>query len=172
MDELRLPLRTRSAGDTRAVGAAIGSLLRPGDAIALAGDLGAGKTTLVQGLASALGYAGHVASPTFTLVREYAASLRLRHVDVYRLERVQDVLDLGLDDDPDAVVAVEWGDAVEGLLPTDHLTIDLRTEDDAGADAPVDAEVRRIALRAPRSSTWAARWDELALRTDAWRDAR
>lgn len=105
-------------------------------------------------------------------MREYAGRLRLCHVDVYRLERVQDVLDLGLDDDPDAVVAVEWGDAVEGLLPPDHLTVDLAVEA-ASTDAPSDAppvEERRIGLRAPRASSWADRWGDLERATERWAD--
>ena len=72
----------------------------------------------------------HVASPTFTLVKEYAGSLDVAHVDVYRLERVQDVVDLGLDElgGRDRVLLVEWGDVVEELLPEDRLRVELTTE--------------------------------------------
>jgi len=109
---MRIDIRTVTADDTRAAGHALAPLLRPGDALALTGELGAGKTTFVQGLAAGLGFAGHVVSPTFTLVREYEGRMRIHHVDVYRLERVQDVLDLGLDEAiaEGGVVLVEWGD--------------------------------------------------------------
>ncbi|HYX79442.1 MAG TPA: tRNA (adenosine(37)-N6)-threonylcarbamoyltransferase complex ATPase subunit type 1 TsaE, partial [Actinomycetota bacterium] len=113
-----IELASDTPRDTRAIGEAIAGLLRSGDALALTGELGAGKTTLVKGLAAGLGYPGPVASPTFTLVREYRGGrLDVLHVDVYRLDHVQDVLDLGLDDalaDGRAVLVVEWGDAVEG----------------------------------------------------------
>lgn len=159
---LHLALAAPTVRDTRDIGAALGDALRPGDALALAGDLGAGKTTLVQGIARGLGYEGHVASPTFTLVREYRGRLTLQHVDVYRLERIQDVVDLGLDDDPQAVLAVEWGDAVEGLLPADHLTVAIRVGDD---------EARTIELSAIAGGAWAARWDALRSALAGWEAA-
>ncbi|MGH7359870.1 MAG: tRNA (adenosine(37)-N6)-threonylcarbamoyltransferase complex ATPase subunit type 1 TsaE, partial [Candidatus Rokuibacteriota bacterium] len=113
-------LAARTPEDTRGIGAALAPVLRPGDALALTGELGAGKTTFVHGLARALGYEGPVASPTFTLVREYRTpGLTILHADVYRLDRVQEVVDLGLQEllDDDGVLLVEWGDAVEALLP-------------------------------------------------------
>ena len=124
---MRVELRTGTADETRAVGEAFAELLRPRDAVILTGELGAGKTTLVQGIARGLDVTDHVASPTFTLVREYHGRLDVAHVDVYRLERIQDVVDLGLEDlgDGEAVLLVEWGDAVEEVLPADHVTIEL-----------------------------------------------
>jgi tRNA threonylcarbamoyladenosine biosynthesis protein TsaE len=159
---MRLELVAPSPEDTRAVGAALGALLRPGDAVALTGELGAGKTTLVHGVADALGYTGQVQSPTFTLVREYRADrLTLLHVDVYRLDRIQDVLDLGLDERLDeAALLVEWGDAVEGVLPPDHLVVELTVRDDDDA--------RRISLR-PVGEGWATRWERLEHDLDRWR---
>jgi tRNA threonylcarbamoyladenosine biosynthesis protein TsaE len=154
-------LRARTAEDMRAIGEILAAALLPGDTLVLAGDLGAGKTTFVQGIAKGLGFAGHVASPTFTLVREYPGRLLLRHVDVYRLERVQDVLDLGLEDDPDAIVAVEWGDAVEASLPADHLTVEI---------AVATAEERRVVLRAP-TGPWDGRIASLRETTARWRAA-
>jgi tRNA threonylcarbamoyladenosine biosynthesis protein TsaE len=124
---MRVELRTETADQTRAVGEAFAELLRPRDAVILTGELGAGKTTLVQGIARGLDVTDHLASPTFTLVREYHGRLEVARVDVYRLERIQDVVDLGLEDlgDGEAVLLVEWGDAVEEVLPADHVTIEL-----------------------------------------------
>ncbi|HEY7399858.1 MAG TPA: tRNA (adenosine(37)-N6)-threonylcarbamoyltransferase complex ATPase subunit type 1 TsaE [Actinomycetota bacterium] len=161
---MRLDLRTDTADDTRAVGAAIAAVLEPRDAIALSGDLGAGKTTLVQGLARGLGIEDQVVSPTFTLVREYRGRLDLAHVDVYRLEHEQDVVDLGLEELGDglAVLAVEWGDAVAALLPEEHLEVELTTEDPTGA-----SERRRIRVSG-NGALWASRWEELAIALAPW----
>src|SRR5437773_11124763 len=106
-----LELSTSSAGETRAVGAAVAGLLSPRDVVSLTGDLGAGKTTFVQGAAAALDVREPVLSPTFTLIREYQGqeALRIYHLDVYRLDRLQDVLDLGFDEilDQGGVVFIE-----------------------------------------------------------------
>ena len=117
------------------MGEALAALLRPRDAVILTGELGAGKTTLVQGIARGLGVTDQVVSPTFTLVREYRGRLDIAHVDVYRLERIQDVMDLGLEElgDGEAVLLVEWGDAVEEVLPADHVTIELTGAEDDDA---------------------------------------
>jgi tRNA threonylcarbamoyladenosine biosynthesis protein TsaE len=152
---MRLELRTETAEETREVGEELAELLAAGDAVVLTGELGAGKTTFVQGIARGLGVREHVASPTFTLVREYAGRLDVAHVDVYRLDRVQDVVDLGLDElgDGRSVLLVEWGDAVEDLLPADRLRVELTIADPLG-------EARRIVLTSAGSS-WAARWGTL-----------
>ena len=152
---MRIELETRSADETRDVGQALASLLRPRDTIVLTGDLGAGKTTMVQGIGRGLGVEDHVASPTFTLVREYAGRLDVAHVDVYRLERMQDVVDLAIDElgGPDRVLLVEWGDAVQELLPPDRLRVELTS-------GPGDADRRRISLT-PEGASWAARWERL-----------
>lgn len=160
---MHLELSAPTAADTRAVGAAIAGLLRPGDGVALTGELGAGKTTFVQGVASALRYEGMVGSPTFTLVRQYRAEpFTIVHADVYRLDKVQDVLDLGLREmvEEGAVLLVEWGDAVEAILPPDHLVVELRS---TGTD-----EERSIALRGVGRG-WVERWTPLEDAVQPWR---
>ncbi|HSL66909.1 MAG TPA: tRNA (adenosine(37)-N6)-threonylcarbamoyltransferase complex ATPase subunit type 1 TsaE [Actinomycetota bacterium] len=158
---MRLELMARSPEDTVAVGEAVASLLQEGDAIALTGELGAGKTTFVRGAARALGFDGAVASPTFTLVREYRGRVRIYHVDVYRLERVQEVLDLGLDEmvAEGGLLLVEWGDAVEGLLPDEHLLVEITLV--GGEDA------RRIVVTG-QGPSWATRWERLERLTELW----
>jgi tRNA threonylcarbamoyladenosine biosynthesis protein TsaE len=161
---LELLLRTATADDTRGVGAAIAPLLRIGDVLVLTGELGAGKTTLVRGIASGLGATEHVASPTFTLVREYVTGrVPVAHVDVFRLDRVQDVVDLALDEleGGACVLIVEWGDAVEELLPDDRLRVELTT-DRAG-----ETDARRITITSAGAS-WLERADEFAAVTDPW----
>jgi tRNA threonylcarbamoyladenosine biosynthesis protein TsaE len=129
--------RTRTADETRSLGRALAPMLRRRDVVVLTGELGAGKTTLVQGLANGIGATEHVASPTFTLVREYTSGrVPLAHVDLYRLEREQDVIDLALDEleDGERVLLVEWGDPVAELLADDRLRVELTAgEDDVRA---------------------------------------
>lgn len=121
------------AAATLAAGRALAALVRGGDAIALVGDLGAGKTTLVTGLVEALG-AGVASSPTFSLVNEYPGGrLIVWHVDLYRIERPAELPELGLDDvigDPRGICVVEWADRF-AVLPPDHLRLEL-AHDPAG----------------------------------------
>ena len=161
---MRIELRTETADETREVGRALAGLLAPRDTLVLTGDLGAGKTTLVQGIGAGLGVQDHVASPTFTLIREYAGRLDVAHVDIYRLDRVQDVVDLGLDEvgGPDRVLVVEWGDAIEDLLPDDRLLIELTAPE-------ADTEARRIAIE-PRGA-WAVRLERVEQALRPWAGA-
>jgi tRNA threonylcarbamoyladenosine biosynthesis protein TsaE len=118
--------------DTRAVAAKLAASLRPGDIILLTGGLGVGKTLFTSGLAVGLGVEEQVLSPSFVLVRQYRSGfLPLVHVDVYRLGSVNEFADLEvLDVGADGVVVIEWGDALEGQLPEDHLRIDFVVEED------------------------------------------
>jgi tRNA threonylcarbamoyladenosine biosynthesis protein TsaE len=158
-------LETRTSDDTRAAGAALAPFLRPRDVVVLTGELGAGKTTFVQGVAAGLGATEHVTSPTFTLVREYVSGrVPLAHVDLYRLDREQDVIDLALDEleDGERVLLVEWGDPVAELLADDRLRIEFVGIDPTGAD-----ETRRITVE-PSGDTWAERRADIAAALDGW----
>ena len=120
--------RTSSVDATRELGAALAELVRPGDLVLLAGDLGAGKTALTQGLGRGLGIHDTITSPTFTLAREYEEGrLALHHLDVYRLDQLQEINDLGLPEmlDEGGVTVIEWGDAVAPGLPSDYLLVRL-----------------------------------------------
>lgn len=159
---MRIDVRAESAEQTREVGEAIASLLRARDAVMLTGELGAGKTTFAQGVARGLGIEEPVVSPTFTLVKEYSGILDLAHVDVYRLDRLQDVVDLGLDElgGGDDVLLVEWGDTIEELLPESRLRVEIT----ASADAE---EVRSIAISA-MGPAWVDRFAELEAAVMPW----
>lgn len=110
--------------ETEALGRRIGARLRPGDAVALVGALGVGKTVLARGIAAGAGATGHVASPSFVVIREYLGPILLRHADLYRLERAADIADLGLDElTDDAALVIEWADRAPGLFP-DAVRID------------------------------------------------
>jgi len=115
------------AAATRAAGARLAAAVQPGDAIALVGELGAGKTTLVAGLVEALG-AGSAHSPTFALVHEYRGGpLLVWHVDLYRIAREAELVELGLDEvigDPRGISVIEWADRFD-VMPRDHLRLEL-----------------------------------------------
>jgi tRNA threonylcarbamoyladenosine biosynthesis protein TsaE len=144
---------TKSADDTRELAAALAPLAKGGDIVLLAGELGAGKTTFTQGFGKALGIDEQITSPTFTLMRPYdGRNLRLLHCDVYRLEHLQEIIDLGINElvDDEAVALVEWGDVAEPVLPADFLEIRFSYGDEEADDH------RSLAVRAVGGS-WAAR---------------
>lgn len=131
----QLTVSTQSADETRELGVRLGRLLRGGDVVALEGELGAGKTTLTQGIASGLGVDAYVRSPTFTLVNEYdlPGGAVLFHIDGYRLgetmsEAMLEADTFGMEqmmEDRDSIAIVEWADRLAGLLPPDHLKVQL-----------------------------------------------
>lgn len=142
---------------TERFGERLGALLRSGDVICLQGDLGAGKTTLAQGIARGWGVQAHVTSPTFTLLNEYERSGndgRFYHLDCYRLADAQEAWLLGLDDvlDADGVLVIEWPERIEGALPEERLWIGM---EHAGEGR------RRLTLEAS-----GARYEELLVALD------
>lgn len=140
-----------SPARTRALGAALATVLRPGDLVLLAGDLGAGKTCLVQGAAAALGVTARVTSPTFIVARTYAGDVPVCHVDAYRLSSLAEMEDLDLDL-PQAVTFVEWGGAVQDALPTEHLIVTIVAGD--------DGDTREITI-VTHGEMWGARTQDL-----------
>jgi tRNA threonylcarbamoyladenosine biosynthesis protein TsaE len=151
---MKLSTVTHSAAETDALARRLGALLRVGDVVVLAGELGVGKTVFARGVGRALGITEPVVSPSFTIMREYEARLPLVHVDVYRLDHLQELHDLGFDDlvGDEAVTLVEWGDRVGPLLPPDRLDVYL------GRGAGDDDRV--VSLEASGTS-WAMRADAL-----------
>ena len=128
------------------VAAALARALRPGDIVALSGDLGAGKTTFARGVLRGLGWTGEVPSPTFTLVQPYETAPLVWHVDLYRLDRPRDADALGLFE-TDAALLIEWPERLGGRLPADALCLRL---DGAGTST------RRLTWVPPPS--WEGRW--------------
>jgi tRNA threonylcarbamoyladenosine biosynthesis protein TsaE len=122
---------TKSPAETEAFGERFGKRLRAGDLVLLTGELGAGKTTFVRGVARGVGSSAPVASPTFQLVRMYAGRVQLAHIDLYRIEKTSELADLGLDELLDQGAAVvEWGDRLDAptaaLVHLEHLAGDRR----------------------------------------------
>ena len=153
---------TSSVDETRAVAAVVAGLVESGDVILLAGDLGAGKTAFAQGLGAGLGVDEPIVSPTFTLARQYDGRLRLHHLDVYRLDRIDEIFDVGLPElvEDDGVVVIEWGDVVRAEVPPDHLQIDL-TLGEGDDDRRLE-----FVFAGPR---WTARADAMSGALAAWR---
>jgi len=123
-----LEIVSNSAGQTRNIGMKLGKLAASGDVILLVGPLGAGKTCLTQGIARGLGIAEYTASPSFVLVREHQGKLPLYHIDLYRLDRIEEVAQLGLDDYlyGNGVCVVEWADKGLSVLPEEYLLIEMQ----------------------------------------------
>ncbi len=138
---MQLDITTHSPEETQQVGRRLGELARAGDVVLLVGDLGTGKTCLTQGIARGLGIDDYVLSPSFVIVRELHGRLPLFHVDLYRLDRLEETQDLGLDDYlyDGGISVIEWAEKALGLMPPEHLRIDLAYVSDAE---------RKLSLRA------------------------
>lgn len=128
---------TRSERQTFNLGQKIARKLRGGEALALIGELGAGKTVLIKGLAAGLGIKKIITSPTFVLMKIYSIQnpeskiQHLVHVDAYRLKSGQDLIDIGLEDwlgRSDTFTAIEWADRVKDILPRKKITIKIRID--------------------------------------------
>jgi tRNA threonylcarbamoyladenosine biosynthesis protein TsaE len=140
-----------TAAATRALGRRLGELAQPGDLLILSGELGAGKTTLVQGLGEGLGVRGRVSSPTFVIARHHPAlggGPGLLHVDAYRLDGLGQLDALDLDADlEDSVTAVEWGAGLAERLSAERLEVKLERPRGAQAGRAGTGEARRAELR-------------------------
>jgi tRNA threonylcarbamoyladenosine biosynthesis protein TsaE len=119
---------TKTAQDTIDLGKKIGSKLQPNDVIALTGQLGAGKTTLIQGIAAGVGVKDYVTSPTFIIINEYAGRLPFYHVDLYRLDAGLDIADLGIEEyfACGGVCVIEWAERLKDLLPSKAEKIEIK----------------------------------------------
>lgn len=151
-----------TADDTHEFGRLLGSVLRRGDLVVLAGPLGAGKTALTQGIGAGLGVQGRIASPTFVIARVHPPSDRggptLVHVDAYRLGSLDEVDDLDLDVDVNSsVTVVEWGQGMVEQLAQAWLTITLARAEDSE---------ERTALLEPHGGDWGERLDRLTADLD------
>ena len=154
MSVLSVTRKLRSPADTARLAARLAPHLAVGDVIALAGDLGAGKTSFARGLLGALGHAGEVPSPTFTLVQVYDdLPISVWHVDLYRLAIADDLVELGLAEAmAGAIVLIEWADRAARQLPADRLEMRLDFADE---------ETARLATLTG-SGRWAGRLEAIA----------
>ena len=134
-----LSFKTKSVGETIALGEELGKKLIPGAVVALNGGLGAGKTYLSKGIARALGFSGEVKSPTFTLINIYEGRVPVYHFDCYRLKNNADLENIGYEEYfyGDGVTVIEWADKIRELLPNKYIEVKLTV---------VDEDKRRIEI--------------------------
>jgi tRNA threonylcarbamoyladenosine biosynthesis protein TsaE len=137
-------LRSGGPEETRALGERLGALLEAGDVVLLSGELGAGKTTFVQGLARGLGFGGSVSSKSFVIMGEYAGRVTLYHADLYRLEDPEQVWELGLEElSRDGVLVVEWPERAPEVLPEEHLLVEFVVLDEDRRELGLEAKGER-----------------------------
>jgi tRNA threonylcarbamoyladenosine biosynthesis protein TsaE len=122
-----LQIISHSPQETQDLGVRLGELAQPGDIYFLSGDLGVGKTCLTQGIAWGLGSQEYALSPTFVLVRELRGRMPLYHIDLYRLDNIEEISDLGLDDYlyGDGLCVIEWAEKGLNVLPAEHLLVKI-----------------------------------------------
>ncbi|HVN67694.1 MAG TPA: tRNA (adenosine(37)-N6)-threonylcarbamoyltransferase complex ATPase subunit type 1 TsaE [Candidatus Sulfotelmatobacter sp.] len=122
-----IPFYSKSAVETLQLGRQIGSQLVSNDVIALTGQLGAGKTTLIQGIAEGAGVKDYVTSPTFIIINEYQGRLPFFHVDLYRLDDLEQITELGIEEyfRKGGVCVIEWAEKLDGLLPKNAERIEM-----------------------------------------------
>ena len=135
-------IRSYSPEDTHKIGRWIGAKAQSGDVLLLVGDLGTGKTTLTQGILWGLGGTEYARSPTFVLVNEYPARLTMYHMDLYRLNSIEEIEDLGLDDYlyGNDLCVVKWADKAPGYFPVNHAVVQLEVIDDQTRRVTVSSE--------------------------------
>ena len=137
---------TRSADETERVGERLGRRLVPGDVVALRGELGAGKTCFIRGLARGLGVTQGVSSPTFVIVNQYTGRMPVFHIDAYRTESLTELLDIGFDEyvSGDSVTVIEWSDKLEPLLPPGAIRVRVSGLGDEPRTIRIDAPEPRL----------------------------
>ncbi|HDT12168.1 MAG TPA: tRNA (adenosine(37)-N6)-threonylcarbamoyltransferase complex ATPase subunit type 1 TsaE [Candidatus Marinimicrobia bacterium] len=145
MKRFTIEIKTGNPNDTAMLGRKLSSELKPGDVLALYGDLAAGKTTLTRGLAEGFHANQPATSPTFTLINEYPGTVTLYHFDCYRIRDAREILYLGFEEylDMEGIVVVEWPQKVEEFLPDETIRIHLNL-------SPAGDNIRLITIDSPR----------------------
>ena len=164
MNHRTLDLTLQSVEDTQSLAEMLGRLLTGGVVIALIGDLGSGKTAFVQGLARGLQVPAeyYITSPTFTLINEYPGRLPLQHVDLYRIDRPEELDEIGLHDimRGDGVTVIEWAERILSELPKERIQIHFEMTDDQcrqvklSATGPIAVPLLKLIAKTVREKKW------------------
>jgi len=128
---MNLTIITKSPEETKKLGEEVGKLTKPGDLLAFYGELGAGKTCFIQGISHNLEVKDYVTSPSFTIINEYQGKVPIYHFDLFRLNNVEEISELGYEEyfHGDALTVIEWAGKIEHFLPKEHLKIDIKFKD-------------------------------------------
>lgn len=152
-------ISSQSPEGTQRLGKQLGRLAQPGDLFLLVGSLGTGKTCLTQGIAWGLGIEGYATSPSFVVINQYWGRLSLYHIDLYRLDRIEEVIELGLEDYlyRGGVCVVEWAEKALAVLPTEHLLVEISFLSDTSRSITLkpngERYVEMLSQLRPRSSS-------------------
>ncbi|HBG38505.1 MAG TPA: tRNA (adenosine(37)-N6)-threonylcarbamoyltransferase complex ATPase subunit type 1 TsaE [Clostridiaceae bacterium] len=138
---------TNNENETYNIGIKIGKQLKAGDILSLNGDLGAGKTYLTKGIAKGLGVEDYITSPTFTILNEYEGRIPLYHFDVYRINDVEEMYEIGFEEYlyGNGVCVIEWGSVVEEILPKDTINIKIKSLGELSREIEIKSD--RITLK-------------------------
>ena len=119
---------TKSPGETKKLGKEVSKLVKPGDLLAFYGELGAGKTCFIQGISKGLEVKDYVTSPSFTIINEYQGKIPIYHFDLFRLNNIEEIFELGYEEYfyGEGLTVIEWAEKIEKLLPKNHLKIDIK----------------------------------------------
>jgi tRNA threonylcarbamoyladenosine biosynthesis protein TsaE len=128
---MNLTIITNGPEETKKIGEEVGKLSRPGDLLAFHGELGAGKTCFIQGISQQLEVKDYVTSPSFTIINEYQGKIPIYHFDLFRLNNVEEILELGYEEYfyGEGLTVIEWAEKIEQLLPKEHLRIEIKFKD-------------------------------------------
>ena len=136
---------SESSEQTEKIAYDVAAFLEPGDVVCLGGDLGAGKTVFAKGLVKALGVEGYVTSPTFTIVNEYSGRYPIYHFDVYRINDVDEMFEIGFEEYiyGEGISIIEWADNIREILPPSRLRIDIKKDLQKGENYR-EIEIRKV----------------------------
>ena len=138
-------IMSESSEQTEKIAYDMAAFLEPGDVVCLGGDLGAGKTVFAKGLVKALGVEGYVTSPTFTIVNEYSGRYPIYHFDVYRINDVDEMFEIGFEEYiyGEGISIIEWADNIREILPPSRLRIDIKKDLQKGENYR-EIEIRKV----------------------------
>ncbi|MCG8499487.1 MAG: tRNA (adenosine(37)-N6)-threonylcarbamoyltransferase complex ATPase subunit type 1 TsaE [Firmicutes bacterium] len=138
-------IMSESSEQTEKIAYDMAAFLEPGDVVCLGGDLGAGKTVFAKGLMKALGVEGYVTSPTFTIVNEYSGKYPIYHFDVYRINDVDEMFEIGFEEYiyGEGISIIEWADNIREILPPSRLRIDIKKDLQKGENYR-EIEIRKV----------------------------